>query len=143
MPRPFRSLQLFLPFPAPARADLYAQIFQCRVIFCAAVLEWHFDASQISEPCPHGSLLSERMYINVCEQMLQSLECEEPALVRAIRNGYLKRAAERGTPSVAELARRLHLSERTLRRRMVELGINCQLKIRGATFPRNCSATRL
>ncbi len=126
MPRPFHSLQLFLPVPAPAHADLYAQIFRCHIIFDAAVLEWHFDASQLCEPCLNASLLSERMYINVCEQMLQSLECEEPALVRSIRNEYLNCVAERSTPSADELARRLHLSERTLRRRLAELWINCQ-----------------
>jgi len=49
-----------------------------------------------------------------------------PALVRAVRNEYLKCAAERCTPSVDELARRLNLSGRTLRRRMAKLGINCQ-----------------
>src|SRR5271166_404535 len=35
MPRPFRSLQLLLPFPAPSYAEVYGQIFECTVTFGA------------------------------------------------------------------------------------------------------------
>lgn len=126
MERPFRSLRMKLPYPAPPYAALYSDLFRCSIEFDADVLEWHFDAAQLADPCPNASLLSERMCRDICERMLKSLESDEPAIVRAIRRQLFKHASSGNLPNVPELASRLNLSLRTFTRRLNEVGVNCQ-----------------
>ena len=126
MERPFQSLQMRLPYPAPAHARLYSELFQCDIKFNAGALDWRFDSAILSNPCPRASLLSERMCVGLCERMLQSLGSSEPALVRAVRQECLKSINDKSPPTVDALAEQLNLSPRTLRRRLAELGFNCQ-----------------
>ncbi len=126
MERPFQSLQMRLPYPAPAHAKLYSELFQCDVEFNAGALDWRFDSATLSDPCPRASLLSERMCAGLCERMLQSLGGSEPALVRAVRQECLRSINDKNPATVDALAERLNLSPRTLRRRLAELGFNCQ-----------------
>ena len=126
MERPFQSLQMRLPYPAPAHARLYSKLFQCSVEFDADVIDWRFQAVKLSDRCPGASLLSERMCASLCERMLQSLGGDEPALVHAIRQECLKSITSRNPPTVGALAERLNLSLRTLHRRLAEVGFNCQ-----------------
>ncbi|MDR3448584.1 MAG: AraC family transcriptional regulator [Alphaproteobacteria bacterium] len=126
MEKPFQSLQMRLPYPAPAHARLYSELFQCDVEFSAGALDWRFDSAILSDRCPRASLLSERMSASLCESMFQSLGGGEPALVRAVRQESLKCINDRSPLTVDALAERLNLSARTLRRRLAELGFNCQ-----------------
>jgi len=126
MERPFQSLQMRLPYPAPAHAKLYSELFQCDVEFNAAALDWRFDSAILSDSCPRASLLSERMCAGLCERMLLSLGGSEPALVRAVRQECLRSINDKNPPTVDALAERLNLSPRTLRRRLAEFGLNCQ-----------------
>ena len=107
MERPFRSMRMKLPYPAPPYAALYPDLFRCSIEFDADVLEWHFDAAQLADPCPNARLLSERMCREICERMLKSLESDEPAIVRALRSQLFKNASSGNLPNVPELASRL------------------------------------
>jgi len=126
MGRPLRSLRLRLPYPAPPHAALYSDLFHCAVEFDADVLEWHFDKAELSEPCPNASLLTQRMCVAVCDQMMRSLETNEPAILRAVRTECFRAGSAGDFPSVPDLAMRLHMSQRTLTRRLAQIGVNCQ-----------------
>lgn len=124
MERPFRSISLSLPYPAPSHAALYSEIFQCRVNFGADVMEWRFDATQLDEPCPNANRITARMCSDFCDRMLKSLGAEEPDIVRAIRLECLNHTGN--LPSVEEVAARLNMSPRTLHRRLADAGLSCQ-----------------
>lgn len=124
MERPFRTISLSLPYPAPAYASLYGDIFQCRVEFDAEVMEWRFDAAQLGDLCPNANRMTARMCVDFCDRMLKSLGAEEPDIVRAVRLEYLNR--QNVMPKVDEVAAKLNMTPRTLNRRLAEVGLSCQ-----------------
>lgn len=124
MERPFRSLSLTLPYPAPAHAALYKAVFQCPVRFGADVMEWRFDAAQLDEPCPNANRITARMCTELCDRMLKSLSPDEPDIVRTIRLECLNHA--RDLPTVEQMAVKLRMTPRTLHRRLAEAGLRCQ-----------------
>jgi AraC-like DNA-binding protein len=124
MEHPFRAYQLMLPYPAPAHAALYPQVFGCPVEFNAGVMQWHFDPALLDEPCPNANPITADMCTKFCARMLQSLGAEEPELVRTIRLACLNSVG--GLPGVEQMAARLHVSPRTLHRRLVEAGTGYQ-----------------
>lgn len=122
--RPFPTSRLLLPYPAPAHAALYDEVFGCKVEFSARVMQWHFDASLLSQPCPNANPITADMCAGFCERMLQALGPDEPELVRTIRKACLDSVG--GFPGVDAMADRLHVSPRTLHRRLVEAGTSYQ-----------------
>jgi AraC-like DNA-binding protein len=124
MERPFRTYRLLLPYPVPDHATLYAEVFQCPVEFNAGVMQWHFDPALLDAPLPNANPITADMCARFCERMLQSLGTEEPELVREIRLACLNSVG--GFPGVEQMAARLHVSPRTLHRRLVELGTGYQ-----------------
>lgn len=115
---PLRSYRLMLPYPAPAHAALYRTVFNCPVEFDAGVMQWHFDATQLAEPLPNANPITADMCAKFCQRMLQSLGPNEPELVRTIRMACLNSVG--GFPDVEQMAARLHISARTLHRRLVD-----------------------
>lgn len=122
--RPFRAYRLMLPYPAPAHAALYLPVFKCPVEFNTGVMQWHFDAAQLAEPMPNANPITADMCAKFCERMMQSLGGNEPDLVRAIRLACLNSVG--GFPDVEQMAERLHVSPRTLHRRLVDAGTGYQ-----------------
>ena len=122
--RPFPTSRLLLPYPAPAHAALYSDVFQCPVEFNAGVMQWHFNSALLGEPCPNANPITADMCAKFCERMLQSLGTDEPELVRTIRLACLNSVG--GLPGVEQMAARLHVSPRTLHRRLVEAGTGYQ-----------------
>ena len=122
--RPFRSQRLLLPYPAPAHARLYSEIFQCRIEFEAGTMQWHFDPALLNESCPNANPITARMCAEFCHRMLQSFTADEPELVRSVRMACVNSVG--GFPSADEVAARLNVSPRTLHRRLTEAGIGYQ-----------------
>ena len=122
--RPFPTSRLLLPYPAPAHAALYDEVFGCPVTFNAGVMQWHFNAALMAMPCPNANPITAEMCAGFCERMLKSLSPDEPELVRTIRKACLDSVG--GFPGVDAMADRLHVSPRTLHRRLVEAGTSYQ-----------------
>lgn len=120
---PLPSRVLLLPYSRPAHADAYERMFGCPVHFDAGVMEWHFDAAVLSEPCPNANPITADLCARFCERMLDSLP-DETGLSRRIRTACLN---SRGVfPNADEMAERLGLSERTLHRRLAQEGRHFQ-----------------
>lgn len=121
---PFQAERLLLPYPAPEHADAYEHAFRCPVEFDTDVMQWHFHIKWLDVPCPNANPMTADMCKAFCERMLGSVDAEEPELVRNIRlilldgTGYFL--------SAQEMAERLHLSKRTLHRRLAELNLSYQ-----------------
>ena len=53
---PLANRRLKLPYGRPAYAAAYEQVFNCPIEFDAGVMEWHFDAAVLRQPCPNAKL---------------------------------------------------------------------------------------
>ena len=126
MEHPLKLLRLKFPYPPPPHVGFYANLFHCTVEFDANVLEFHFEASKLAEPCPNANLLSERMSRSLCDRILESMEDDEPAILRTLRRRLFQIVSSGAVPTVGELALQLNISSRTLTRRLSEIGVNGQ-----------------
>ncbi len=79
---------------------------------------WH-ERGRLHQPLPLGDPELCRLHYHLAEQALEDLD-REPPLIQTLRG--LLRAAAPHSPTLAELAGAVTLSERTLRRRLAELG---------------------
>ncbi|SFN40855.1 AraC family transcriptional regulator [Variovorax sp. OV329] len=121
--RPFEARALLLPYPAPAHAARYAEVLGCEVRFGAPVMQWQFDAALLALPLPNANPMMAGVCAEFCARMLESVEAE-PEVVRAIKEACL--ASPSALPGVHEMAARLHLSPRTLHRRLEDAGTSYQ-----------------
>ncbi|MGO4395745.1 AraC family transcriptional regulator [Variovorax sp. M-6] len=125
---PAEGRRLLLPYPAPAYAQRYQQVLRCPVEFDAGVLQWQFDAAMLSLPLPNANPVTAEVCARFCGRMLEDVGAEH-ALVATIRQACLKSIGE--LPRVDQMAERLHLSARTLHRRLVEAGTSYQAILDG------------
>lgn len=116
---PLTSRQLLLPYGRPAHAGDYERMFGCPVVFDTGVMEWHFDAAVLGEPCPNANPITADLCTRFCERMLENLP-DETELSRIIRTACLNSRGD--FPNAIEMAARLALSERTLHRRLAHEG---------------------
>lgn len=124
MERPFQTIRLLLPYPAPAHAALYEEVFQCPVEFNTGVMQWYFDAALLTLPCPNANPITADICSNFCARMLQSLDANEPEIVRTIRLACLNSVG--GLPGIEKMAAHLNLSSRTMHRHLAEAGTGYQ-----------------
>lgn len=123
---PLPSDCLKLPYPRPAYAQAYERVFGCPVQFDTGVMEWHFDAAVLREPCPNANPITAGVCKQFCKRMLESLPAEDD-LLRRIRTACLN---SRGTfPNADEMAERLGLSLRTLQRHLAAAGKGYQVVV--------------
>ncbi|MBB3179064.1 AraC family transcriptional regulator [Variovorax sp. Sphag1AA] len=126
--RQFKGQRLLLPYAAPSYASRYAEFLRCPVEFDAGVMQWQFDASLLGMPLPNANPITADACASFCSRMLEDLE-GEPALVKSIKEACLNSMSD--LPRAEEMAERLHLSPRTLHRRLVEAGTSYQAIIDG------------
>lgn len=120
---PMPSVRLLLPYPKPPHWKKYETLFNCPVEFNADVMEWHFDASVLSQPCPNANPITADICQDFCGRMVKSLD-DESALPQSIRIACLN---SRGAiPNADVMAARLGMSVRTLHRRLVDLNMSYQ-----------------
>jgi AraC-like DNA-binding protein len=107
------------PYPAPAHAADYARIYTERSVFDARTLIATFDAAILALPV----LRDERdlaAFIDGAPGKITMLYRRDREIVRAVREFLAPRLA--ASPGFEETARALHVSPRTLHRRLREEG---------------------
>ena len=122
--RPFRAYRLLLPYAAPPHAAEYAKVFHCPVEFEAGVIQWQFYPALLDIPCPNANPITADLCLQFCERMLGSLDSDEPEFIKTIRLAHL--SGQGRFAGADEMASRLHISKRTLHRRLVFLGVTYQ-----------------
>ena len=120
--------RLLLPYPAPPYARRYDEVLRCPVEFDAGVLQWQFDAAWLGLPLPNANPITAEVCAQFCGRMLEDIVAEH-ALVTTIKQACLNSIGE--LPRVDQMAERLHLSARTLHRRLVGAGTSYQAIIDG------------
>lgn len=121
--RPFESRRLLLPYPAPAHAARYEELFRCPVEFDTGKMVWEFDADLLALPLPNANPITADLCSDFCARMMEEIGGEH-ALVSAIKTLCLNSVG--GFPRAEDIAERLHLSPRTLHRRLADAGLGYQ-----------------
>ena len=105
------------PYPAPSYLAAYRQVFDCPQRFDAGRCALAFDPELLNRPLTHYSETNRQLAVQACERLALSigLHDELPGRVRGVVRAHLPARVDSAT-----IAASLHLSERSLRRRLAE-----------------------
>ena len=122
--RKFPSLKMYFPYRAPKHASLYEEVLGCPVQFELGRMEWHFDASVLSEQCSSADPGIAQLCEDYCEQFVERSEgkslFQQDILRACVRN---LSTASIQAPVVAKT---LNMSVRTMYRRLGDEGVSYQ-----------------
>lgn len=119
----YRPERLELRYPKPAYANAYGEFFRCPVVFNAPCNRLISDAAWYRCPLPSYDSFVEVSLQGQIEQLLAMAPVRDD-LVESVL--VILRSAIDEMPSLSEISSRLNFSERTLRRRLAELGTSYQ-----------------
>ncbi|MBU1169513.1 MAG: AraC family transcriptional regulator [Proteobacteria bacterium] len=109
--------ELYFAYPRPSYAEKYEELFQCPIIFNAPSHMIIFDASHLSKPMTLANPLMKRTFEKDCHQQLPLLQ-EHVSVTARIRQELATHLE--GFPTFTQMASRINLSPRTLRRRLLD-----------------------
>ncbi len=121
--QPFPVLELRLSYGQPEDLSVYAECFDCPMFFDQPRNLVVWDINHLEDPI---SLANDEVF-KLCEQQCQMLVnklADESLLSSNIRDALVKSPGE--FPSLEQMARRLKMGSRTLRRRLVKENLTYQ-----------------
>lgn len=125
-------LEIHFVHAAPFPVEQYETIIGCKVRFKSARVGIVFSGDLLNTPInSHDPYL-----LSLFEKQAESLidpNAKKDTLLEAIRTTLMQHLAS-GTPSLAMTAKQLHLSTRTLHRRLEERGMNFNYLLRETRF---------
>ena len=119
----FRPTRVDLAYPAPSYADEYRRVFDCPVRFDQPGNAFVADIDWIARPLLTYDPLSHRQALEFLD-IGTSREQEKVDLFESVERAVRQNMHQ--LPTLPEIAQRLHLSERTLRRRLADNGVSFQ-----------------
>jgi AraC-like DNA-binding protein len=111
--------QIHIAYSAPDYAARYQEIFHCPVIFNAPEHLIMFDATLLERPLKHANPLTKKVLEQECRQLCERLN-EKMTLTNKIRHELL--FTDGDFPTLDQLAHRINMPERTIRRRLTTEG---------------------
>ncbi|TQM11587.1 AraC family transcriptional regulator [Pseudonocardia kunmingensis] len=113
-------LQVDLAYPRPAHAARYHQVLRCPITFDAGANRMVIPAALMERPLPTRHEPTRRAAIEASRSMLAPGEppSDLVASLETLLAGHLRRPL-----SMRDVAERLHVTERTLHRRLAEAGV--------------------
>jgi AraC-like DNA-binding protein len=116
---PFPSKRMVFTFPAPTHWRNYERMFNCPVDFGGHIMEWHFSADVMDQPCPNANPITAQVCQQFCERMIDEYR-QDDDLARQIRTACMNSLEP--FPPAGVIAKQLGLSLRTMNRRLAEGG---------------------
>jgi AraC-like DNA-binding protein len=111
--------QVMFPFAAPSYASFAAELYGCRVRYDASWAGFTLPSRVLDAPLRAADPLALREAVLICERELERISTLETYAGRVRR---LLLSHPNGFPSLEATARMLHMTPRTLHRRLVEEG---------------------
>ncbi len=115
--------ELWFDYPAPDYAQRYAEVFHKLPRFAQAQCQLRAPLALLDKSLPSANPAAARMYQQQCEEMLRTMT-QRHGLSRQVQKLLLEHSGE--FPRIADVARMLHMSERTLRRKLTSEGTSFQ-----------------
>lgn len=113
--RPELEIAVEFPYPAPAHAPRYFEVFGEQVQFDQVRGRISFDVSLLDTPLPSSNPALRALYEEECARLLADLEEEDSVAEQTLR---LLRKLEGQYPQMPQIAKMLNFSPRTFRRRL-------------------------
>lgn len=123
-PRPFAPLEVTFKHAAPKTAEHHEAFFRCPVHFGADKDAMLLSHASLLEPNILGDQGITQFLVSHLDQELAQID-DTPALP-AQTKGEIACALSEGLPTMADIARRLGLSARSLHRRLADHGLSFQ-----------------
>ncbi|WP_193164766.1 AraC family transcriptional regulator [Microbulbifer hainanensis] len=118
-----QPLKLLLDFPEPEYIDIYRRIFHCEISFDQPHAEIHYPAKLIDEPLPTYDPMVEGAMAELCERLQIKIN-ENHDVISDVKEHLRKR--EGYFPSLESIADQMHVSSRTLHRKLKSKNTNFQ-----------------
>ncbi|WP_279245342.1 AraC family transcriptional regulator [Candidatus Litorirhabdus singularis] len=118
--------EVHIQLPEPADPGYLARIFDCPLLFDSEHNGFVFDASYLQAPLMHDEESLKAFLRNAPFHLLANSEVESDEGIVAQMRRVVGIDLSRDFPSVVDMAERLHMSVRTLRRRLNEVGTTYQ-----------------
>ncbi len=112
---PQLQLRIDAPYPAPDHAPAYHEVFGADVRFDAPLGRVIFESELLSTPLPSSNEALRNLYEQECARLLADLQEDQSVAKQTLS---LLRKLEGQYPQMPQVARMLHLSPRTYRRRL-------------------------
>ncbi|MFN3377112.1 MAG: AraC family transcriptional regulator [Burkholderiaceae bacterium] len=119
--RALPALAVEFAHTAPAELAPYREVFGLVPRFGAEVSAISFDAARLREPVPGADPGLSRIVTAHAERLLAEQAPPQPGLADQVKR-FIAESLDQGPPSLRQVAHRLHLSERSLQRRLGEEG---------------------
>jgi AraC-like DNA-binding protein len=113
--RAFSPLQVRLPFPAPPDARVYPDMFGCPVVFGQAQAGLILDSKWLAGEPQFGNEIAHLELVRLCDELLEEFRLRVGIAGRVREILLVNRMS---MIRAAEVAKQLHMTERTLRRRL-------------------------
>jgi AraC-like DNA-binding protein len=116
----FTPLRMEFSYPAPAYAAAYRAVFGCEVLFDCESNRLIGDIGALERPLATHNPFGVRLGEELCRKASRALP--EDDLVHTVNR--LLSTQLQDPPGMPEIAERLHITERTLRRRLAQSGVS-------------------
>ena len=108
-------LEVHQPFNTPLDARVYADMFGCPVVFGQTHARIIFDSRRLEGELLFGNEIAHSELVNLCDELLREMRLRIGIAGRVREILLVNRMTRMG---VAEVAKELHMTERTLRRKL-------------------------
>ncbi len=109
--------QIQLPFAAGRDSRIYRQMFGCPVLFRQRQTSLAFDIAWLVRESPLGNEVAHLETVKLCDELMRRLQLQT-GLAGKVRELLLVRRL--AVTSASAIARELHITERTMRRKLRE-----------------------
>ncbi|MEJ8562942.1 AraC family transcriptional regulator [Yoonia sp. GPGPB17] len=121
-PVPFAPIEVHFKHLPPRTLDYHERFFGCPVFFGSHVDALLLSPESLAQPNKLGDEGITRFLDRHLEDELRDVACE--ASIKALAKDVVARSLSEGVPKMADVARRLGLSARSLHRRLADDGLN-------------------
>lgn len=130
-----KLIEIRFAYPKPEYAEEYKKIFNCPTIFDAEETQILFDSSYLARPLPCANTLTKKIYEKDCNQTITQLIMltTTTELAKSVLQCKEKKLLTR-----SQLARRLNMSDQTLKRRLAAEGVNYKSLVQGIREQKAC-----
>lgn len=117
--RSFEFARLELPFPRPSTPPLYEALFSCPIQYNSGKFIISVVSPGLDTPVTTQNLELNRTYLGFCEKIAREIGSSTPLQIK-IYNEFVRHPE--ALPSMPQMAEKLCISERSLRRKLADEG---------------------
>ncbi len=120
---PLPNVELWLDYRKPVYADTYRSVFSLTPMFSKDQCQLRFPVELLDKKLARGNQAAARIYQQQCAEMLRTMKRRQ-GIARQVQQILLEKAGQ--FPRIDSVAKLLHVSERTLRRKLDAEGTSFQ-----------------